>query len=207
MKNEYTLIAINAKYIHSNLSVLYIKNYCRANNVNINILEFSINDSIDKILSDIYLTRSNILAFSCYIWNIDMIFKICRSFKKIRPDSIIILGGPEVSYESIEQMNSCIDYIVYGEGEITFYELIRYLENENEDIESIYGLIYKSDNNIIMNKKRKAISNLDIIPFPYDDISNHKNKIVYYETSRGCPFQCQYCLSSLEKGVRIFFAR
>ncbi|MCK9216855.1 MAG: B12-binding domain-containing radical SAM protein [Firmicutes bacterium] len=207
MKNNYTLVAVNAKYIHSNLSLQYIRSYCQTKNISLNFLELNINDNIDKIINDIYLTKSNVFAFSCYIWNIEIILKICSSLKKIIPDSIIILGGPEVSYESIELMNChklYIDYIIYGEGEITFYELLRYLEDEKTDIKSIQGLIYKNNESISMNKKRKEISDLDSIPFPYKDISNYKNKIIYYETSRGCPFQCQYCLSSIEKSVRYF---
>ena len=207
MKNNYTLVAVNAKYIHSNLALQYIKSYCRTKSINLNFLEFNINDNLDKIINDIFLTKSNVFAFSCYIWNIEIILKICSSLKKILPDSIIILGGPEVSYESIELMNfhkPYIDYIVYGEGEITFYELLRYLEDEKTDIKSIHGLVYKTKESIFINKKRKEIEDLDSIPFPYKDISDYKNKIIYYETSRGCPFQCQYCLSSIEKGVRYF---
>jgi len=207
MINDYTLIAINAKYIHSNLAVQYIKNYCHLKNIDINVLEFNINDNLDRIVNDIFLTKSNVFAFSCYIWNIEIVLKICNSLKKILPDSLIILGGPEVSYESVELMNfhkSYIDYIVYGEGEITFYELLKYLEDKKADIKSIHGLVYKNDKNIYVNKKRKEITDLDSIPFPYNDISNYKNKIIYYETSRGCSFRCQYCLSSIEKGVRYF---
>ena len=102
--NKYSLIAVNAKYIHSNLAVRYLKNYCQSKNIIADILEFSINDSMDKILKNIYLSKSNVLAFSCYIWNIEMILKITDSLKKIRPDLIIILGGPEVSYDSIDIM-------------------------------------------------------------------------------------------------------
>ena len=205
-KNKYSLIAVNAKYIHSNLAVRYLKNYCQSKNIIADILEFSINDSMDKILKNIYLCKSNVLAFSCYIWNIEMILKITESLKRIRPDLIIILGGPEVSYDSIEIMtkNPSIDYIICGEGEITSHNLLEYLENDTIDIESIYGLVYRNGYEVIKNKKPKPIKNLDIVPFPYDNIENLDNKIIYYETSRGCPFQCQYCLSSLEEGVRYF---
>ncbi len=204
--NLYSLIAINAKYIHSNLAVRYIKKYCQNKKICINILEFSINDSMDKILKNIYSEGGNVLAFSCYIWNIEMILKITKSLKKIRPDLIIILGGPEVSYDPIETMskNPFIDYIIFGEGEVAFYKLIEYMETKNTGIESIYSLVYRNGHQIIKNKKQKPISDLDIIPFPYDDIKNMENKIIYYETSRGCPFQCQYCLSSLEEDVRYF---
>lgn len=204
--NKYSLIAVNAKYIHSNLAVRYLKNYCHSKNIFTDILEFSINDNMDKILKSIYLSKSNVLAFSCYIWNIEMISKMTKSLKKIRPDFIIILGGPEVSYDSVEIMtkNPSIDYIIFGEGEITFHKLLESLENNAIGIESIYGLVYRNGYKIIKNEKQNPIKNLDIIPFPYDDIKNLENKIIYYETSRGCPFHCQYCLSSLEEGVRYF---
>ncbi len=204
MINNYALIAINAKYIHSNLAVKYIKGYLKSKGKEINILEFSINDNIDKVLYDIYLTKYNVFAFSCYIWNIEFVTKICKSLKKVLPTAVIILGGPEASYEINNNLDASIDYIICGEGEITFYELVKYLEKENNEIESIDGLIYKSGNGFKANKSRDAIINLDIIPFPYDDISNYKNKIIYYETSRGCPYRCSYCLSSLDKSVRYF---
>ncbi len=204
MLNNYALIAINAKYIHSNLAIQYLKSYCKSNNIDVTALEFNINDSIDNILSDIYLTEYNVLAFSCYIWNIEIVLKICGSIKKMRPDSVIILGGPEVSYESLDLIGSYADFIVAGEGEITFFQLIKYLEGDIKDLKSIGGLIYKKENELIINEKRKTITDLSIIPFPYDDLSKYKNRIIYYETCRGCPFQCQYCLSSVERGVRFF---
>lgn len=204
MLNNYALIAINAKYIHSNLAVQYLKSYCKANDIDVIALEFNINDSIENILNDIYLTDCNVMAFSCYIWNIEAVLKICRSIKKIRPNSIIILGGPEVSYESTDLIGPYADFIVTGEGEITFYELIKYLEGDIKNLKSIDGLIYKKENELIINEKRNTISDLSVVPFPYDDLGKYTNRIIYYETCRGCPFQCQYCLSSVERGVRFF---
>lgn len=204
MQGEYALVAINAKYIHSNLAVKYLNNYCNKNGFDTVILEFNINDNIDRILSDIFLTKSNVLAFSCYIWNIEMVLKICSSFKKMRPDSVIILGGPEVSYGATELIGTYADFIITGEGEITFCELLKYLKREIKDIRSIHGLIYKEGNEVMINSKREPITDLSIIPFPYEDLCGYENKIIYYETCRGCPFNCQYCLSSIEKGVRFF---
>ncbi len=207
MKNKYTLLSVNSKFIHSNLAIQYIKNFCYTKNIIINTLEFSINDNINKIISEIYLSNSKVIGFSCYIWNIEIILKICESLKEIQRGLIIVLGGPEVSYDNKAQLAnymSYIDYVVCGEGEKTFYELIKYIECKHTNINLIPGLIHKNNDKIIVNEKRKSIANLDIIPFPYTNISDYKNKIIYYETSRGCPFQCQYCLSSIEKGVRYF---
>lgn len=204
MQDDCALIAINAKYIHSNLAVKYLNSHCKANGLNTTIIEFNINDTIDRILNDIFLTELNVLAFSCYIWNIEMILKICSSYKKIRPKSVIILGGPEVSYEATELIGSYADFIVTGEGEITFCELLKYLKGEIKDISTIDGLVYKKDNKIMKGEKRKLIEDLNTIPFPYEELSDYENKIIYYETCRGCPFNCQYCLSSIERGVRFF---
>lgn len=205
-KNKFTLIALNSKFIHSNLALRYIKSYLKKDNVNINILEFSINDSFDNVLKKIYLSNSGVICFSCYIWNREFVMKLGRSIKKIMPDSIIVLGGPEVSYDVEYTMseNPWIDYIIFGEGEKTFSELVTYLESGSGDIQHINGLVYNDNGIVKLNKPRSPITNLDEIPFPYDDFNDLDNKIIYYETSRGCPFKCQYCLSSLEPGVRYF---
>lgn len=204
MQNDCTLIAINAKYIHTNLAIKYLNSYCQANGLETTTIEFNINDNIDRILNDIFLTKSDVLAFSCYIWNVEMILKICSSYKKIKPKSVIILGGPEVSYESTDLIGPYADFIVVGEGEITFLMLLGYLNGKISDIKSIDGLVYREGNKTMINKKREHITNLNIIPFPYKNLKKYDNKIIYYETCRGCPFDCQYCLSSIENGVRFF---
>jgi len=200
-----TLIALNSKFIHSNLAVRYIRSYLNKKDITANILEFSINDSFDKIIKHIYLTNSKVLAFSCYIWNWELIMKLGPSLKKIMPDSIIVLGGPEVSYdvESTMKSNPWIDYIIFGEGEETFYQFAYHLLKD-EDYTNIDGLAYRSNGTIYVNNARSPIANLDEIPFPYDNFNDLENRIIYYETSRGCPFKCQYCLSSIEPGVRYF---
>ncbi len=206
MHNKFLLTAINAKYIHSNLAVRYIKEYCKSSIDSVSIKEFSINDSFNNILKEIYNSGCNVIAFSCYIWNIELVLKLARSIKKILPKSIIILGGPEVSYDYTDLLNSNpdVDFIIAGEGELTFLDLAKYINEEISELQSVDGIAYKHNNKVYLNKIRRQIDNLDIIPFPYVDISQLQNKIIYYETSRGCPFNCQYCLSSTIHGIRFF---
>ncbi|MFZ5354738.1 MAG: DUF4080 domain-containing protein [Bacillota bacterium] len=206
MDNRYLLAAINAKYTHSNLAVRYLKAFCRDLNADISLLELSINDSFSSILSSIYNANANIIAFSCYIWNIELVLKLCSSIKKVLPECIIILGGPEVSYDSKEllEKHSYIDYIVIGEGELAFRELVQQLNSSEKKLPAIDGVCSRANKGIRHSKPAKAIDSLDIIPFAYEDFMELKNKIIYYETSRGCPFNCQYCLSSTMEGVRFF---
>ncbi|MGB7605770.1 MAG: B12-binding domain-containing radical SAM protein [Lutisporaceae bacterium] len=206
MEKSCLLIAINAKYIHTNLAVRYLKAFCQPSYNNIRLQEFSINDHIDNILKEIYISKCDIYAFSCYIWNIDMILKLCSSLRKINPKAILVLGGPEVSFDSEELMkkHDSIDYIITGEGEETLLELLEHLSEDKSDINSIAGLTYRASEKIICNEERRLLKNLDVIPFPYDDLLQLNTKIIYYETTRGCPFNCQYCLSSTMNGVRYF---
>lgn len=203
---KLSLIALNSKFIHSNLAVRYIKSYLYDKGIDTDILEFSINDSFDNILKQIYLSKSSVLGFSCYIWNRELIMKLGPSLKKIIPDSIIVLGGPEVSYDVVSTLkeNPWIDYIIFGEGEETFSEFAYHLKSGCKNIHDIDGLAYRANGEVHMNNPRSPITCLDHIPFPYDSFNDLENKIIYYETSRGCPFKCQYCLSSLEPGVRYF---
>lgn len=203
---KLSLIALNSKFIHSNLAVRYLSSYLQNKNIKAYILEFSINDSFDSIIKKIYLSNSDVMAFSCYIWNRELVMKLGSSLKKVMPDSIIVLGGPEVSYdvESTMKENPWIDYIIFGEGEETFYEFASRLKSGRESAQNIDGLACNKNGIIHINKLRNPISDLDRLPFPYVSFDGLENKILYYETSRGCPFKCQYCLSSLETGVRYF---
>lgn len=206
MEKSCLLIAVNAKYIHTNLAVRYLKAFCQPSYSNIRLQEFSINDHIDNILKEIYISKSDIYAFSCYIWNIDIILRLCSSLRRINPKAIIVLGGPEVSFDSEELMkkHAFIDYIITGEGEETLLELLKHLSEDKSDIQSIAGLTYRALGEIIHNEERRLLKSLDVIPFPYDDLLQLNTKIIYYETTRGCPFSCQYCLSSTMNGVRYF---
>ncbi|MDD4802773.1 MAG: DUF4080 domain-containing protein [Syntrophomonas sp.] len=201
------LCALNAKYIHSSLALRYLKAYIQAReNINIGIKEFTINESIHDTMADIYRLQPDVLGFSCYIWNIKSILEICADFKKVSPHTIIILGGPEVSYdtEQLLQDNHCIDYVVRGEGEQTLCELLpAVLEGKKTDY--IKGICYRDGKEVFQNPNRELIANLDDIPFPYQgNLDEMADRIIYYESSRGCPFRCSYCLSSISKGIRYF---
>lgn len=200
------LIGVNAKYIHTNLAIRYLEAYCNKQYQNIQLKEFSINDNLNNILKEVYQRDTHIYAFSCYIWNIDFVLKLSSSLKKLNPDAVIILGGPEVSFDAEELMaaNEYIDYIIRGEGEETLLELLELLHGEKENQAAILGLTYRVSDEIVSSPERPLLHDLDIIPFPYEDLEQLNNKIIYYETSRGCPFSCQYCLSSTLHGVRYF---
>lgn len=194
------LAALNAKYIHSNLAIRYIKSY--SNEGNMEIKEYTINENPMDIAMDLALMKPSIVGFSCYIWNIENTLKVCSILKEIKKDIKIILGGPEVSFIGAELImnNSFIDYIIRGEGERSFNNLIKLMETGSENFDSIKGLIYKRDEKICEGPEGDIIEDLNEIPFPYKE--KLPAKIIYYEASRGCPFNCSYCLSSTLKGVR-----
>ncbi|MEG6585550.1 B12-binding domain-containing radical SAM protein [Dendrosporobacter sp. 1207_IL3150] len=198
------LATLNAKYIHSSLALRYLKAFC--NDIcDFKVKEFSINNSLFDILSEIYAEKPDVVGLACYIWNIDMTLELANLLKKVLPDTVIILGGPEVSYdpEDIMEQHKYIDYIVQGEGEETLYKLLTQLKAKAE-VSAIPNLAQRINNKIALNGDAGIVKNLNSIPFPYNDeeISTLKDKIIYYESSRGCPFSCQYCLSSATQGVR-----
>ena len=200
------LTTLNSKFIHTNLAIRYLREYVR-DLVDVDIREYTINNDLDYILKDIHKNKYDVILFSTYIWNVNDIVKLCENIKKINPDIKIALGGPEVSYDSYEAMNkySFVDYILCGEGEVVFRDLVMYLQG-NKKIEDVDGIVYRSDNKVISNRPQNLLENLDEIPSPYENLNpeEYENRIVYYETSRGCPFNCQYCLSSTLKGLRYF---
>ncbi|MBS5949106.1 MAG: B12-binding domain-containing radical SAM protein [Clostridium sp.] len=195
------LTAINSKFVHSNLAVRYLKAFTKDIDYDCNIREFSINDREEKILEEIIKESPNVVAFSTYIWNIEMIKRLSNLIKLVDENIEILYGGPEVSYDSqniLRELNG--DYIIEGEGEKTYREFVEYKLQER-NLEDIRGLYYKKDNNIFFNGKR-PLMNMNEVVFPYEEDENLDNKIVYYESSRGCPFNCSYCLSSTIHGVR-----
>ena len=202
-----TLITtLNSKFIHSSLSIRYLKSYCRDIS-NIEIAEFTINQNTDFITSEIYKSSPNIVCFSCYIWNIGNTLDICERLKIVKPDVIIVLGGPEVSFDGEDVLSKYpfVDFIVSGEGEVTFRELILNIINCSRNFYDIKGLVFRDGKKIVTNSPRPLIEDLDTIPSPYEFLNGDlKDKIVYFESSRGCPFNCQFCLSSTIKGVRFF---
>ncbi len=204
--NKVLLCALNAKYIHSSLSLRCLSAYIQAGTVGlpVGIKEFTINESTQGIMAEIYRLQPDVLSFSCYIWNIKSILEICADFKQVSPRTIIILGGPEVSYDAEQVLHdsSYIDYVVRGEGELSFQELLMALK-EGHRIDNIKGISYRNGEEIHRNPDRDLIANLDEIPFPYlENLDELADRIVYYESSRGCPFRCSYCLSSTTKGIR-----
>ncbi len=200
------LTTLNSKFIHSCLSIRYLQTYVK-DLVDVDIKEFTINQNKDFIAAEIYKEKPEVIGFSTYIWNLKETFEICEILKLVNPKLKIILGGPEVSYDSeqILEENPFIDFIIYGEGEDTFKELMEKLISNETNYSSINGMVFRGENKIIKTPPRPLIKNLDIIPSPYKYIGKEfENKIVYYESSRGCPFNCEFCLSSTIKGVRFF---
>ena len=195
------LTAINAKFIHSSLAVRCLKSYAKKYEENIEICEYTINNEESYILKDIYEKNPDVVSFSCYIWNINMVKDIAQCIKKVLPKCRIICGGPEVSFDSEEFLaeNEYIDMVLWGEGEKPFLSLAEYFMGERK-IEDVYNLTYRGEKGICKNEMCVPAS-LDEVPFVYEDLSGFENKIIYYETQRGCPYNCQFCLSSVEKGV------
>ncbi len=199
------LSTLNSKFIHSCLAIRYLQGYVE-DLIDIEIKEYTINQNIDFIASDLYKLEPDIIGFSTYIWNLTETLDICKILKIVNPKLKIVLGGPEVSFdgEKILEDNKFIDFIIYGEGEETFREFIEKIIN-NENYTTIQGLIYSQGDIVIKNSPRPLIKDLNAIPSPYKNIGNEfENKIVYFESSRGCPFGCKFCLSSTIKGVRYF---
>lgn len=205
---KVVIASLNAKFIHSSLAIRCLKAYCQSE-AEIEIRDYSINDNLQNITADIYRIKPDIIGFSCYIWNIKETLEIAEVIKTILPDVKIVLGGPEVSFESEKYLNEypLIDAVICGEGEETFREFIQ-AQRQNSALNTIKGLSYR-DNIIIVNQPRPLIDSLDEIPFPYDsnDFAALKNKIVYYETARGCAYSCSYCLSSTVKGLRFLSSK
>lgn len=199
------LTTLNSKYVHSCLSIRYLKSFCK-DIADIDLMEFTINQNIDHIAGEIYKERPDIIGFSTYIWNREETLRISQMLKMVNPNMKIILGGPEVSFDSEEVLNEnwFVDFIVSGEGEIPFRELLLTILQNDDNYSHINGLTYREGQRIIKNPPVNLMEDLDLIPTPYEDVDDLKDKIVYYECSRGCPFNCQFCLSSTIKGVRYF---
>ncbi|HKL41960.1 MAG TPA: B12-binding domain-containing radical SAM protein [Clostridia bacterium] len=201
------LTTLNSKFIHSSLAIRYLRAVIEPmKNIDVELKEYTINMHTEDILVDLYKGQYDLIIFSTYIWNYSEITNLTRALKKVCPETKILLGGPEVSYASEEEMkdNPNIDFIIYGEGEDTFKEFIKAFK-VNQSYESINGLVYREKRNIIKNSERPLIKDLDEIPFPYKDtLEGLDHRIIYYESTRGCPFNCSYCLSSTIKGVRYF---
>ena len=197
------LAACNAKYIHSNLAVYNLRAYAEEYREHIILKEYTINQQKDEILRDIYLEKPDIICFSCYIWNVSFVKEIAQDLKKILPDSVFWAGGPEVSFDAEDflKKNPGFFGVMVGEGEETFRELCRFYVENKGSLEEISGIAFYFGEKIRHNGWRE-IMDLSKVPFAYENMEDFRNKIVYYESSRGCPFSCSYCLSSVDKKLR-----
>ncbi|MEG1144966.1 MAG: DUF4080 domain-containing protein [Clostridium sp.] len=222
---KFLLAAINAKYIHSNLGIYSLKTYADKKLMEehpgdtlpiecpqIEMGEYTINHRMEYILQDIYRRNPDVTGFSCYIWNIVYVKELVRDIKKVRPGMSIWLGGPEASYHAVEILREMpeVDGVMVGEGEESFYRLVRAFEmarGQQADgflklLSEISGLTYRKSDGSIVENPISFLMNLDDIPFSYSDLTELEHRIIYYESSRGCPFSCSYCLSSIDKAVR-----
>ncbi len=197
------LVAINAKYIHSNLAVYSLWKNAGVNREHIDLCQYTINNQMDAVVRDIYERRPQVLFFSCYVWNIEYVKDIARELFKLLPDVDIWLGGPEVSFEGREflENNNYFKGIMIGEGEVTFSALLDFYCEKNCSLAEIAGLMYREGVEVVATSCRQ-LCDLNDVEFVYDDLSEFENKIIYYESSRGCPFRCSYCMSSVDKTVR-----
>lgn len=203
------LAAVNAKYIHSNLAVYSLRAYARQYQDEIEIAEYTINQTVDEILMDIYRRQPDVLCMSCYLWNIVYVGQIVTEVPKILPDAKIWLGGPEVSYDAPEALRRYpgVDGVMCGEGEETFLELMEYWHRQGDGradgaLPAIRGIVYRGAGGAVRENPSRPAMDLSCVPFVYEHIEDFKNRIIYYESSRGCPFSCSYCLSSVDKCLR-----
>lgn len=197
------LTAVNAKYIHSNLAVYSLRANAKEYRDNVYLAEYTINQYPEEILRDLYEKAPDVIAFSCYIWNIRSIKELVREIRKVIPQVQIWLGGPEASHDAHGLMEAYpeVTGIMIGEGEETFYELCRYYDGKISSLAEIDGIAYRNGERIAIGSPA-LISDLDSLKFAYEDLDDFEHKIIYYESSRGCPFSCSYCLSSIDKCVR-----
>jgi len=208
---KVVLATLNAKYIHTSLALRCLKAFAEKDFPNIDIAEYTIKDPAMNIVSDLFARRPDVIGFSCYIWNIEETIVVIDMLRKIMPEVTIVLGGPEVSYDTEFWMERIpqVDHIVVGEGEETFHHLLQELQGDRK-FHLVFGVAYRKERNgvseIVVNPGRPKLD-LATLPSPYrfkEDMPTLGNRVVYFETSRGCPFSCQFCLSSIEVGVRYF---
>ena len=197
------LAACNAKYIHSNLAVYDLKAYSSDYDEYVILREYTINQPKDEILKDIYSSGADVVCFSCYIWNISFVRELIRDLVKILPKTAFWAGGPEVSYDAEKFLTEMPEMtgVMVGEGEKTFHDLLEFYIDGKDSLEEISGIAYRTGDKIIHNGWRELMY-LSAIPFVYEHLEKFENRIIYYESSRGCPFSCSYCLSSIDKKLR-----
>lgn len=215
---KFLLAALNAKYIHSNPAIYSLRAFAgKEYEEHIALAEYTINHKVENILADIYKCRPDVIGFSCYIWNFRMVREIVRELHKIMPHLPIWLGGPEVSFDAEEILKEypMITGVMRGEGEKTFAALLRYYLQDFEggpfertvpgvrgDMSDINGIVFRDGENIVTTREQE-LTNISTLPFLYENLEAFRNRIIYYESSRGCPYRCSYCLSSIDKKVRL----
>lgn len=205
MNKDILLVAINAKYIHSNLAVYSLKAAAGDYRDYIDIAEYTINNRVEDILDDIYMRKPGLIGFSCYIWNIEYVKKLIVEVHKLLPQCEIWLGGPEVSYNALYYIDKYpfIRGVMAGEGEAVFREIVAvYLASERREKGELYEKLAGVYTANVRNPQPAELVDMSKLPFPYGDLEDFKNRIIYYESSRGCPFSCSYCLSSIDKKLR-----
>ena len=200
---KFLLVALNAKFIHSNPALHSLYAYAgKEYESQIELAEYTINNEPLTILADLYKRQPDVVGFSCYIWNYHMISDLITEFHKLMPDVPIWLGGPEVSFNARDILDNKkeVKGIMIGEGEETFLHLLKYYLQEDgyKTLREIAGIVTRENEYI-----QRPLLNMDTLPFLYSDLSAFENRIIYYESSRGCPFRCSYCLSSVDKTVRV----
>ena len=203
---KFLLTAVNAKYIHSNPAIYSLRAYAGViYEQHIELAEYTINHSLQSILTGIYEKKPDVIGFSCYIWNIRMIEELLEELPKIMPRVPIWVGGPEVTYRAAEflEQHPSVQGVMVGEGEATFLEVLRYYLEEPIALSQIAGIVYRDEKGRIIQNEPRELTNLDRLPFLYHNLEPFTNRIIYYETGRGCPYRCSYCLSSIDKTVRL----
>ena len=197
------LVGINAKYIHTTLAVRSLQANAGKYRKDVEIAEYTINHRREEIFQDIYRRKPEAVGFSCYLWNIEYVMGLAGDLKKVLPNLFLFFGGPEVSYhpEEVLAKYEYADLVMVGEGERTFQEFMAYLVDGDREISSIDGIVYRGIGGLHRTKPRQGLD-MDDLVYPYDDMETLKNRIIYYESSRGCPFNCSYCLSSIDKKLR-----
>src|SRR5690554_2162124 len=208
---KVVLAALNARYSHSSLALRYLQRYCEGQFPNLETVEFNINQNPRTILGEITGRKPDVVGFSCYIWNIEIILPLVRSLRKVCPGVTIILGGPEVSFDAEYWLTAhlSIDFIIAGEGEEALRRFLEEYERcggefTQEDLASVPGLVYRDGEGRVVQNPSQPLDLASIPPIYHGDLRDLQDKIVYFETTRGCPFKCAYCLSSVMGRVRVF---
>ena len=196
------LTALNSKYIHTNLAVRSLQQFAAQRGYRSEIAEYTINQHLPDLIDALYRQRPDVLLLSCYIWNIGMMMELAEEYRQVCPEVTILAGGPEVSFHSEEllRQHPALDGIFYGEGEVPFLEYLQY-QNGERPLSQVHSLVWRDGEQIVCNPATDPLP-MEQLPFAYSDLEQLQNRILYFESIRGCPFRCSYCLSSVAGRVR-----